>query len=164
MINLKWCIFCSLFRITSVSDIWGGLPVTRKRFQDVPAEHDFFWTSLPSTWSSRNKLWLQDTFSAATLIIITTRNRSWFPLSLWQWMTGVLTRKALNLKELETLPTLIIQLQVINKVLHSGFPCGNSVLQWPYNLTSYAFICYIRWNVPVDTLQWVNAAHATYVP
>lgn len=47
--------------------------------------------------------------------------------TLWQWNTGVLMRKALNL--IETLPTLVIQFQLINKVFHSGFPCGNSVLQ-----------------------------------
>ena len=56
------------------------------------------------------------------------------------------TRKALNLNEI--FPALVIQSSTwtCQQSILFTLPCRNSVSEWPYNLTSYAFICYIGCN------------------
>ena len=99
------------------------------------------WLFLTSL-SSCNKLRLQDTFSPATLIAITTHDGSWFLPGRFCNGTRRSSEKSLKSKRN---PSDSCD-STCQQTIPFRLSCGNSVLQWPYNLPSYAFICYIRWN------------------
>ena len=102
------------------------------------AEHDLFWLR----YLRATNCGFRTDFPAATLIAITTRNRSWF----LPGRSGNGTRAFLREKSLKSKRNLnpSNSHSTCQQSISFKPSLRQSVLRWPYIIPSYVFICYIR--------------------